>query len=162
MAPTPSAAQLLSTSGTFAGAWLVIPPALYLFFGFASNNVNISSGYLYAPTIASVANVSLLSDQGAFQSTVRSVMLSCGQAFNSTSADQFGFLSSKLVAQVQINTSFGNDITLDQFFTTWIPLAASKGNTYIDFVLTDQDGNDLFLQDPQANFEFIITNTIRG
>lgn len=160
---TLAAAMVGSTPGTFPGGILKVQDnsvskvgqahSLYEFLGLISTNSGIlpSSVSLNSPSTQSQ-----LGDVAPYQVTVENLFLQISQVRNEFSCPQQTVTTMALSA-IQLNTTFGNNITLDQFFTTWMPLHLGPADS-IQIAITDQAGRDVYLEDPRTSMELIITH----
>ena len=151
-----------SGSGQYLGAgYLTIPnPAntsftLWEFFGLYTGTPNPQIPYA-AYNAPSNANVSQLGDISPHNSNVDCLVLSSPQVKNLYTST-IGNLGTTVIASIQINSSYGNNIVLDQFFTTWLPFRTDQLKK-LEIYLTDQDGNDVFIEDYSGIFCLMFTN----
>jgi hypothetical protein len=158
---TISSATITSGSGTLANAYFYVPYAstttrnLYDYLGLAyATSPYVPYTCYNAP---GTSTVSQLGDNAPRQSPVDSLVLSCPQIKNCFTSTLQSAIGTNVLSAIQINTTYGNNITLDQFFTTWMPFTTNTIKE-IEIVLTDQEGNDLFMEDLSTTMELIITN----
>ena len=159
--PTISSATITGGgSGTLANAYMIIPYSatttrnLYDYFGLTyATSPYIPYQCYNAP---GTSTVSQLGDKAPRQSFVDSLVLTSPQIKNMFTSNQNN-VPTNVISCIQINTTYGNNISLAQFFTTWMPFATNSIK-YLDFIITDQEGNDVFLEDLSTTMELIITN----
>lgn len=161
---TLAAAMIGSTPGIFPGGILKITHnlsnsrigqahSLYEFLGLVATNTGILPSTVSTST---PVNASQLGDVAPYQVTVENLFLQVSQVRNEFSCPQQTVTTMTLSA-LQLNTTFGNNITLDQFFTTWMPLHLGPTDS-IQITITDQAGRDVYLEDPRSSMELVITN----
>lgn len=153
-----------STAGTFPGGVIKFTDnkynstvanvqSLYTFFGLASTN----SGYCPS-TVSSTspATVSWMGDRAPYQSFVECLFIHVSQVRNEFSCpDQI--ISTQELTAVQLNTTYGNNIVLDNFLSVWMPVQRG-GVDHIQIHITDQAGRDVYLQDPRLSIELVLTH----
>lgn len=163
---TYASASTLSTSnsgsGQYIGAgyWTVPNPqfttyTLWEFFGLSSATANTQLPYA-AYNAPSNSNISQLGDIAPHNSSVDCLIMSSPQIKNLYTST-IGNLGTTVVASIQINTSYGNNIVLDQFFTTWLPFSTDQLKK-LEVTLTDNSGNDVFIEDYSGVISLMITN----
>lgn len=158
--PTISSATITSGSGTLANAYFIITNSTtttrnpYIYFGLASSTPGQVPYAAYSSP--GTSTVSQLGDNAPRQSEVDSLVLNSPQVKNVFTSNTQNAIGTNVLSAVQINTTYGNNIDLAQFFTTWMPFNTSTMRE-LEIVITDQEGNDVFLEDMSTTMELIIT-----
>lgn len=145
------------------GVSWTIPSALYTFFGIVSS----AATYSIPSTLSTSVSTSELPTLPPNYLVNQVILVHCSVANNRRNAISFrdasgtiqGHGATTVITSVQVTGAFGTDIHGDQFTTTWIPLLESNSST-LKFWLTNQELQDLVLEDDSVVVEFLITSTI--
>lgn len=111
-----------------------------------------------APTFTYIKNLTIPAELSPVLTPVHVVCLSCNKVDNPLRSTPQHQVSTFVITSQNISVEFGKDITNSNFFTTWIPLLANQNFQQMKFTLLDQEGNPLFLQDPDISIELLITD----
>jgi hypothetical protein len=103
-------------------------------------------------------SIAVLGNFAPMQSPVHSVVLTCDIVKNPLRSTAQHAVSSYVVTTQNISVPFGKDISNSNFFTTWIPLLGGQTVQSLTFNLLDQEGDPIWLEDPDTNIELLITD----
>lgn len=146
-----------------------VNPDLFDFFGFSNAGQYLTQsapGFSYPVRILPATSYPLAgysvqsqnAENSPVQTPVHCICLTCNYIDNPIRSNSQHAVSTFVVTTQNITSSFGNDISNSNFFTTWIPLLANQTISTMYFSLLDQEGNPIILQDPDSNIELLITD----